>query len=156
MELYIINICFIVLSIKIIMQVLKCIKIRFIAFRVTNGGDIIQFIQYLFNLSFKESMQKLNEDFNLGLDSNTKIDYKKITEITFQRQLKEFEKQKNQAEFNSIAEKRIKYLQTIETLNDKINVDNWENLTLLVSKIQTKCELLDLELDELDKKISSR
>jgi len=136
--------------------VLKCIKIRFIAFRVTNGGDIIQFIQYLFNLSFKESMQKLNEDFNLGLDSNTKIDYKKITEITFQRQLKEFEKQKNQAEFNSIAEKRIKYLQTIETLDDKINVDNWENLTLLVSKIQTKCELLDLELDELDKKISSR
>ena len=156
MELYIINICFIVLSIKIIMQVLKCIKIRFIAFRVTNGGDIIQFIQYLFNLSFKESMQKLNEDFNLGLDSNTQIDYKKIKEIELKRKQKELEIKKNQEEFNSIAIKRIEYLKTIEKLNNKINVDNWENLTLLVSKIQTKCELLDLELNELDKKISSR
>ena len=156
MESYIINICFIVLSIKIIMQVQKCIKIRFIVSVVIDGGDIIQFIQYLFNLSFKESMQKLNEDFNLGLDPNTQIDYKKIKEIELKRKQKELEIKKNQEKFNSIAIKRIEYLKTIEKLNNKINVDNWENLTLLVSKIQTKCELLDLELNELDKKISSR
>ena len=138
------------------MQVLKCIKIRFTAFRAINGGDVIQFVQYLFNLSFKEAMQKINEDFNLCLDSNTKIDYEKIKEIENKRKIKELARQKNQNNYNEIAMQKIKYMKTIEELNKKININNWENMTLLVSRIQTKCELLDLELCELDSKLSSR
>lgn len=138
------------------MQVQKCIKIHFIAFRVINGGDLIKFVELLYNLSFKEAIQKLNEDFSLGLESNTKIDYKKIQEMEKQRKQKELEKKRNQDKFNELCNKKIKYLKIIQNLNNKININNWENITLLISKIQTKCDLLELEIDELDNILSSR
>lgn len=37
------------------------------------GGDVIDFMQRAFNLSFIEAISKLNNDFNLGLDINTPI-----------------------------------------------------------------------------------
>ena len=36
-----------------------------------SGGDVIDFMQRAFNLSFTEAISKLNNDFNLGLDINT-------------------------------------------------------------------------------------
>ena len=36
------------------------------------GGDVIEFVQRLFDLSFKEAEQKLNEDFGLGLPMESK------------------------------------------------------------------------------------
>ena len=36
-------------------------------FSTGKGGDVIDFVQEYFNLSFKDAMAKLNEDFHLGL-----------------------------------------------------------------------------------------
>lgn len=32
------------------------------------GGSTIDFVRYLFNISYKEAMEKINDDFNLGLE----------------------------------------------------------------------------------------
>lgn len=127
-----------------------------IAFGCNKTGDVIQFVQYLFNLSFKEAMQKINEDFNLGLKNNTKIDYKKIKEIEKDRKQKELKKKKLQNDFIGLCDKEQKYYQIIKSLESKINYKNWENIVKKTSDIQTQCELIDLKLDEIDNILSSR
>lgn len=129
--------------------------IRFIAFHVIRHGDIIQFVQYLFNLSFKEAMQKINQDFNLGLKSNTKINYKKIKQIEKERELKKQRKLKLQEKYNELCLKRNENFKKINKLNKYVSLKNWENLVFEISELQTKCEIIDLKLDEIDKIISS-
>lgn len=127
-----------------------------IALAVIGHGDIIQFVQYLFNLSFKEAMQKINQDFNLGLKSNTKIDYKKIKQIENERKRKQQMKKQMQQAFNNLCDKKIKNYRIIKSLESQINCKNWEDITNKISNIQIKCEMIDLKLDEIDNILSSR
>lgn len=41
-------------------------------FSCGTGGDIIDFVSKLFNLKFKDTVRKINDDFNLGLDLDAK------------------------------------------------------------------------------------
>lgn len=41
-------------------------------FACGTGGDIIDFVSKLFNLKFKDTIHKINDDFNLGLNLDTK------------------------------------------------------------------------------------
>ena len=50
-------------------------------FCCSSSGDTIRFVENLFNLPFREAMQKINIDFNLGLNPDVPIDYQKINEI---------------------------------------------------------------------------
>lgn len=53
------------------------------------SGDIVTFMQDFFGLSFKESIEKINDDFSLNLPIGKKISKRKKTEIkrkTFQFQ----------------------------------------------------------------------
>lgn len=149
------KVCFIVRFIKIKMQVQKCMIIRFIAFGCNKTGDIIQFVQYLFNLSFKEAMQKINEDFNLGLKSNTKIDYKKIKEIQQKRKEKENRIKELNQMFIELCSKRKKYYICINALNNNVTVNNWEESVYISSQMQMKCDLINLKLDYINEKLSS-
>ena len=129
--------------------------IRSIAFLAIKLGDIIQFVQYLFNLSFKESMQKINEDFNLGLKSNTKIDYKKIKEIQQKRKEKENIIKKLNKMFVDLCSKRQKYYTCINALNNNITFNNWEDSVFISSQMKMKCDLIELKLDQINEKLSS-
>ena len=44
-------------------------------FTCNQGGDIIDFVQRFFNLSFIDACKKLNEDFNLRLPIEERLDY---------------------------------------------------------------------------------
>ena len=44
-------------------------------------GDIIDFVVQIFGLSFKEAIEKLNDDFSLGLPIGEKLDAKRAAEI---------------------------------------------------------------------------
>ena len=118
--------------------------------------DVIGFVQRYFNLSFKEAMEKINQDFNLGLKSNTKIDYKKIKEIEKQRQLKKQRKFKLQKQYNNLCDQKKQYFDVIKKLNSLVNYKNWENIVSAISDFQTKLEIIDLKLDYIDQLISSR
>ena len=72
---------------------MKIYEKSFYCFGCNKTGDLIQFVEYLFNISFKEAMQKINIDFNLKLNTNIKIDYNKIKNIQEEKIKKE--KQKN-------------------------------------------------------------
>lgn len=39
----------------------------FNCFSCNRTGDLISFVEQLFNISFKEAMEKINQDFNLKL-----------------------------------------------------------------------------------------
>ena len=82
---------------------------NFIAFLVIETGDLIQFVQYLFNLSFKEAMKKIDYDLNLNLnfDFSKKdiLKYKKIQkEIEEKRIKKELYEKRKKEKFILIAD----------------------------------------------------
>ena len=131
-------------------------KILSIASRAMKVGDIIQFVQDLFNLSFKEAMQKINEDFNLGLDSNTKINYKKIKEIEEKRNKNMKKREKNQKLYNNLCMESQKNYNEIEKINKKIKINNWENLVYKMSELQMKNEIINEKLDRIDQILSRR
>ena len=46
------------------------------------SGDVITFVQKFFNIPFNEALQKLNQDFGLGLQICEKLTYRKRLEIS--------------------------------------------------------------------------
>lgn len=46
------------------------------------SGDVIDFVQKFFNIPFNEALQKLNQDFGLGLPIGEKLTYRKRLEIS--------------------------------------------------------------------------
>ena len=77
----------------------------FYCFSCNRTGDLIQFVQYLFNLSFKEAMKKIDYDFNLNLNFN----FSKEDKIKFINLQKEIEKQKLQQK-NKEEKRRKKFI----------------------------------------------
>lgn len=118
----------------------------FYCFGCNKTGDLIQFVEYLFNLNFKEAMQKINLDFNLNLSSNIKIDYDKIKSIQEEKQRKE--KQKNII-FQQKCDILLSYNRYIKYFSKRINKNNWENYTHIIAFLKDKAEMLEFELDNM-------
>lgn len=133
----------------------KAYEKTFYCFGCNKTGDIIQFVEYLYNLSFKEAMQKINEDFGLGLDSNVKIDYSKINKIRQEKEFKKREKQKIENEFKNLCITKEKYKKEIRNIKEQINLSNWESKVYDISKIKDLIGIIDMKLDNLLNKICS-
>lgn len=118
-------------------------------------GDLIQFVQYYFNLDFKQAMQKINLDFNLNLDSNVKIDYRKIQDIQRKRKQKDNILKLLEKEFVELSKTKFKLKKEIATINHYLTILDWEINTYNISLIQDKIGQIDMELDELIKKMDS-
>lgn len=127
----------------------------FIVLIVAKLGDLIQFVQYYFNLDFKQAMQKINLDFNLNLDSNIKVDYKKIKEIERKRKQKDNILKLLEKEFVELSKTKFKLKKQIATINHYLTILDWEINTYNISLIQDKIGQIDMELDELIKKMDS-
>ena len=126
----------------------------FYCFSCNRTGDLIQFVQYLFNLSFKEAMKKIDYDFSLNLN----FDFSKEDKIKFINLQKEIEKQKLQQK-NKEEKRRKKFINAanlylaferkIKNENKNIDYSNWENKTVLIASLQDKMEILNLYMDSL-------
>ena len=127
----------------------KAYEDSFYCFACNKTGDIIQFVQYLFNLSFKEAMQKINIDFGLGLDSNIKIDTKKINEIKRKREEKNIQYNNCCNQFKELCKKKEEYYSKMSELKDRINYLNWQDFVYEISLMQDKIGLIENQLDEL-------
>lgn len=72
----------------------------FFCFGCQTGGDVIRFVQHLFNIDFKAAIVRLDYDFNLNLglgkrvSSKEKKEREKQAEQIRQRQLKEQERKR--------------------------------------------------------------
>ena len=133
----------------------KAYEKSFYCFNCGKTGDLIQFVQYYFNLDFKQAMQKINLDFNLNLDSNIKVDYKKIKEIERKRKQKEKILKLLEKEFVELSKTKFKLKKEIATINHYLTILDWEINTYNISLIQDKIGQIDMELDELIKKMDS-
>ena len=112
-------------------------------------GDLIQFVQYLFNLDFKEAMQKINMDFNLNLKSETKINYRKIQEIEKRRNAKKRQYETLADKFKKLCSIKFDIKEKIENYQKNTTVYNWESQTLYISILQDKIGKIDMQLDEI-------
>ena len=121
----------------------------FYCFGCNKTGDLIQFVEYLYNLSFKDAMQKINLDFNLGLQSNRIIDFDKIRKIQEERQLKQIEEHTKNIAFQKKCDILHAYQKYISYFSKKINKDNWENYTYIMSFLLEKAEKLENEIDNM-------
>lgn len=117
-------------------------------------GDLIQFIQDYFKIDFLIAMEKINEDFNLGISSNKKINKKEIEHIKLQRLLKKMDEE------NKIRRHRKKMIEicnlekilkdTYKQLKNNINPYNWEETEFVCGIILEEIELLDYEFQMLN------
>lgn len=111
--------------------------------------DVIGFVEEYFNLNFKEAMQKINIDFNLGLNNNTKIDYQKILEIQEKKKEDERRFNKLQKQFCDLCDIKFRYLNEIKKIDSHLTINNWDELTKVQSMYEDKVEIIDIELDFL-------
>ena len=127
----------------------KSYEKSFYCFACGKTGDLIQFVQYLFNLDFKEAMQKINEDFNLNLDSNAKIDYKKIIEIETKRKQKQLIYEKLENKFKNLCDIKFEYKEKLDNIKKHLNLTNWELKEVCMSLIEDEIGKIEMELDLL-------
>ena len=125
----------------------KYYKNSFYCFSCNKTGDLIQFVQYYFNISFQEAMEKINQDFCLGLAENYKIDKKRIKEIEEQRKRKIRQHQLKQEHYNKLCKEYRDLNWEIDKRLKTINILNWENVMFEISKLEDKKELLDIEIE---------
>lgn len=127
----------------------------FIVLIVAKLGDLIQFVQYYFNLDFKQAMEKINLDFNLNLDSDVKIDYRKVQEIERKRRQRDNILKSLEKEFVELSKTKFKLKKQITNINNYLTILDWEINTYNISLIQDKIGQIDIELDELINKMDS-
>lgn len=131
----------------------KAYENSFFCFTCGKSGDTIRFVEYYFNLSFQEAMQKINQDFNLGFSKNYKIDYNKIKEIQEEREKKQEIKRIKEIKHEQLCKDyRYKNFQLDKALKE-VNVLNWENKISEIAKIQNKLELLSLDIDKIEEEL---
>ena len=127
----------------------KFYRNSFYCFSCNKTGDLIQFVQHLYNLTFQEAMQKINVDFGLGIDNNTKIDKNKILEIERKRKQEELAKKRKTEEYIKLSDKFRELRCEIDRQLKLVNIVNWEEKVFEISKLQDKLYLLEYELDNM-------
>ncbi len=133
----------------------KMYKNSYYCFACNSAGDTIRFVENLFNLSFKDAMQKINMDFNLGLN-NYKVDYNKLNYIKNIQNEKKKKKQRLTKKYCELCDEKHKYEKVIDILSKKINVKNWESMVSLISNYDIKVFQIEQELTDIDNLLSSR
>lgn len=125
-------------------------------FCCNNTGDTIRFVENLFNLSFKEAMQKINIDFGLGLNPDTPVDYDKLNKIRQAQFEKRKIKEKQIKKYCNLCDLKYYYSKLISYFSKKINIKNWEKITHTISYFEEKIFQIDNELEIIDNKLSTR
>lgn len=132
---------------------LKFMMIILSAFGCGAHGDIINFVQDYFNIGFREALEKINIDFNLGIENSFKIDSRKLERIKQEQEYKKrqkelFEKEKTQKLIN-LCNYSIQLDKDIAELKKKIKLYDWEQYVETISLLEMEKENLDLEFNEL-------
>ena len=128
----------------------------FCCFSCNTAGDFIRLVERMFNLSFRQAMLKINADFNLNLETHK---YNKDEYIRLSERLKK-EKEERDKRIAQIKNKIAfecyvynLYYRIYKIIKKDINSSNWEQREYVCSNIENQLELIDLEIEELIKKL---
>lgn len=130
----------------------KAYKNSYYCFACGHTGDLIQFVQDYFNLTFLEAIEKINFDFNLNLSENKKIDKNKLNQIKKQKELKEQREKYINTQMVKACNIYIIYNKLLKNFKKNINIDNWEDNTLAILYLRDKLNKLDLYMENLQNK----
>ena len=130
----------------------KAYKNSCYCFACNRASDTIGFVQDYFNLSFKEALEKINQDFGLNLQSNTRISKQKLEELRKQKELKEQQKVYINKQLVKACKRYIVYENIIKKLKKNINVYNWEDNTLAILFLEDKLDKIDNYMENLQNK----
>lgn len=123
----------------------------FYCFSCHRGGDLIQFVEFLFNLNFQEAMEKINYDFGLNLKTRgffKKEDILKIQKKYEEQKQKEMKiKEKNNLLLNQACLRYRIYNNILKKIKKQTNRENWEENVEIISYLQEKLEILDLYIE---------
>lgn len=133
----------------------KIYETNFHCFTCLKHLDVIGFVEEYFNLPFKDAMKKINYDFNMGLDSNY-VDYDRLRKLKNIQNEKKKQKQKLIKKYSELCDIKHCYESIINDFKSKINVNNWERLTDIISYFQTKTDKINENLNYIDNILSSR
>ena len=133
----------------------KAYKNDFHCFGCGANSDVIGFVEKYFNLNFKEAMQKINEDFYLGLESNTKVDYTKINEIKRQHEEKKRYENKLYRQFSEKCSKKLLLERERKFLKERINLYNIDEILKFECKLRDMQWQLENEIENIEKKITT-
>ena len=133
----------------------KAYRNNFCCFACGKNRDIIGFVEEYFNLSFKEAMQKINMDFNLGLE-NDKVDYEKLNQIKSIQNEKKKKKQQLTDKYCELCSIKDGYETVKEYCSKKINIKNWETYQHVIAYLDTQIYKVNEEIKDIDNKLSSR
>ena len=110
-------------------------KTKYHCFGCDERGNALSFIKKLFNLDFKTAIQKLNDDFRLGL-LNTELSPQKQREIT-QKRIYKYEDELKKSDAEELHDKYFEAWRIYVTLmppvvkydvnTDELLVDEWFN-----------------------------
>lgn len=134
----------------------KAYEKHFHCFACGKSGDIIQFVEDYYNIDFKQAMEKINQDFSLGLDSDCKIDYKKINRMKAEREKKRNETIKLNKKYSNLCREKHNLENKIKETNGNMTIYNWEKETDKVISLQNILMNIDNKLDRLDLLLQKR
>lgn len=126
----------------------KCYKNSFYCFSCNRNGDLIQFVEYLFNIKFKEAIAKLINDFSLPIEIKTQYDRNKIIEYENRRKKELQIKEKERIDFIRLCKRKDLYKKIIKTWKKQITTENWEDMELAVSYLEDRVNLLDVYISQ--------
>ena len=95
-------------------------------------GSVIDFLMRYFDLSFKEAITKLNDDFNLGLPIGERLGRRKQLDMAKRSFKARQEREKKKAEYNQLKNNR------------EIALDEWVRLDKQKTKYKPKTQIEDL------------
>lgn len=135
----------------------KAYKNSFYCFACNKTGDLIQFVEYYFNIDFISAIKTINKDFNLNLS----FDYNKqdLEKYKKERLLLQKEKENKIKEHNNkminICDKIKKLEKEYIKLKSQLNPYNWEEIEDKSSIIWEKIQIYEDEFDKLNIKKDS-
>ncbi len=101
-------------------------------------------------------MQKINLDFNLGLDPHTPVDYEKLNKIKTQQFERRKIKEKQVKKYCNLCDLKLYYEKLTKYFKTKINIKNWDKLESAISYFENKLFIINQEITLLDEKLSTR
>ena len=123
----------------------------FYCFGCGAAGDVIKFVQLLFNLSFIEAVKKLNSDFSLGLgEKPSYAEYRKSRRLQAERDKAKRNKVRILTELYRLCTLHRIYWQILKNYNgvdpNKIEAEAIHN----IEYVRYKIEVRETELAELN------
>lgn len=125
----------------------------FFCFACNKGGDVIQFVQDYFNISFIDAIKKINKDFNLNLQ-NTKMSIDELKKLAEETRKKRLEKERKEREYRSKMLNLCNTSRILEKAREDIksclNPYNWEEIEETCALLTEQIELLDMEFEKMN------